>query len=313
MSTPMPIELVRDRLLNFPQDRYLYIGGFMRSVVWAAATIVLLEIIVNFRKHRLRLLPWVASLMATMVTLMTWGRGVLLTNSRANLWDSVLPTLMGITEFCLFAILAPRLFGVLDPSKGNGTQGGSQNDKLEPWHYWFFALAAHAGLASLLVWNRMHLTDVANDFDQRLQPLALKYMGWMWMDRTGAAASCVGFTIFGLVTLLLMRKRREHSERKIYSWVFAILVLISTGIYTKVILDAEDQRNQTDEFVSSVLGKGDSPSDLPVADTQPTAPARQPRRNVRIRHRHPARLRPRAHLRLARRATPWQRSLASRR
>lgn len=107
MSSTLTVDDIANRLTNFPHDRYLYIGGFMRSVAWAAGTIVLLRILRSDKKYWPRLLPWVGSFLATMVTLMTWGRGILLTNSSANVWDSVFPTLMGIVEFCLFAVLAP--------------------------------------------------------------------------------------------------------------------------------------------------------------------------------------------------------------
>src|SRR5713101_4187506 len=98
MSSQLQLSDLASRLNNFPHDRYLYIGGFMRSVAWAAGTIVLLHILRNFPKYFPRLLPWALSFVATMLTLTTWGRGILLTNSRANKWDSFFPMFMGITE-----------------------------------------------------------------------------------------------------------------------------------------------------------------------------------------------------------------------
>ena len=224
----------------------------MRSVVWAAATIVLLAILVNYNKYKLRLLPWIASLLATMVTLMTWGRGVLLTNSKADVWDSVLPTLMGITEFCLFAILAPQLFGVIAPQEDNTKQKSQSDGEIEPLRYWFFVLALHAGLAVLLVLNRIYLTDKVNDFAPELQELASEYMGWMKMDVIGAGVSCIFFIGFGIWTRYLMRQHSKFPDRKRYMRIFVVLTIIPILGYAKVIWDAESQRQQTDKVVFSL-------------------------------------------------------------
>src|SRR6266487_3856601 len=99
MSSTLTVEQLQIRLSQFPHDQYLYIGGFMRSVALAAGTLVLMEILLQFRRYGVRLLPWTVAFGAILVTLTTWGRGVLLTNSRANVFDAILPILMGITEF----------------------------------------------------------------------------------------------------------------------------------------------------------------------------------------------------------------------
>jgi hypothetical protein len=264
MSAPITVSRIVERLFSFPHDRYLYIGGFMRSVVWAAATIVLLEILVNYNKQKLRLLPWIVSLMATMVTLMTWGRGVLLTNSKADVWDSVLPTLMGITEFCLFAVLAPRLFGVVSPQVNN-EQKARSDSQIEPWHYrWFFVLAIHAGLAFFLVLNRRCLTDQVNDFTPELQDLASKYMGWLKGDLIGAGISCLAFIGFGLITRHLMRLGQKFPDRKVYVRIFVILTILPILAYSKVIYDAEDQRQQTEEAVFRLYAPEATKSPQPV-------------------------------------------------
>src|SRR6266850_4970419 len=154
MSSQLKVADLAHRLNSFPYDRYLYIGSFMRSVAWAAGTIVLLAILRNRTIYLPRLLPWIVSFLATMVTLMTWGRGVLFTNSRANLWDSILPTLMGILEFCLFAVLAPpELFGGDTSANAfdSATLLGRVFNNLNAWHFWFFVLAAHSSVAVALV------------------------------------------------------------------------------------------------------------------------------------------------------------------
>jgi hypothetical protein len=254
MSSPITVQEVAVRLGTFPHDNYLYIGGIMRSVAWAAGTIVLLKILLNFKKYGLRLLPWIASLLATVVTVTTWGRGVLLTNSRASLGDVFLPILMGITEFCLFAILFPRQD--LDDREDDADDG---DNKVKPWHFWFFAQATHALLAVLLVLNRIYNTDPVSDFDKTLQPLATEYMQWMRGDVIGASIGTVVFTLLGLLTIYFVRRSQKFPERRRrYRVIGAGLVLFPIFIYSMVIYQADKQRQRTDEFVFSHL-KSTSP------------------------------------------------------
>lgn len=242
MSSTLTVQEVAHRLGQFPHDRYLYIGGFMRSVALAAGTFVLLEIVLNYKKYRLRLLPWIAALLATMITLTTWGRGVLLTNSRANLLDAVLPTLMGIVEFCLFAILAPRL-----NKNGHDTVLGKG---VEPWHLWPFFNATHVGLAVLLVSNRIWNTDPVADYVPELQPLAREYMEWMRGDRIGAGITTLILIIVGLITLSLVRKATHNHARSQRYWrTYVVLSCVPILVYTFVIVMAEKQRQRADEYV----------------------------------------------------------------
>ncbi len=252
MSSTLTVQEVANRLSQFPHDRYLYIGGFMRSVALAAGTYVLLEILLDLKRYKLRLLPWTAALLATMITLTTWGRGVLLTNSRANLFDAVLPTLMGIAEFCLFAILAPR--------KNSDSVVLSRG--LETWHFWPFFNAAHVGLAVLLIWNRIYNTDTVKDYVPELRPLADKYMDWMRGDRIGAGVTTVILIVIGFVTLRLARKASEHPGRKRYWRTYAVLSILPIIIYINVIRMAEDQRQQTDQYVFD-LKSAPNPSPSP--------------------------------------------------
>jgi hypothetical protein len=239
MSSPITLPEVAERLINFPLDRYLYIGSIMRGIAWAAATYVLLELLINPKKYWPRLLPWFASFLATMVTLTTWGRGVLLTNSRANVWDSVLPTLMGIVEFLLFAILAPR-------------ENSDSKRDAEPWNFWFFALGTHALLAVLLVQNRISNTDILKDFEPKLQSLATEYMQWMYADRLGATIGAILFFLFGLLMVFVARRFHVFRSWKAYGILFSVLSLIPIIIYSNVVSQAESQRQRTDEVVSGL-------------------------------------------------------------
>ena len=270
MSAPITINDIVQRLTDFPHDRYLYIGGFMRSVAWAAGTLVLIQILRKPTRYFARILPWLVSLLATMVTLTTWGRGVLLTNSRANVWDSLLPTLMGIVEFCLFAILAPRpYFGgeEEEPTKDyawdwlvakypylNNVQIKSFRKNFRAWHLWFFVLAIHTLLAVFLTRNRLANMGVLVDCEPRLCCLAAKLKGWIENDRFGATMATTFSTLSGILMVLFLQKYKSaegKGKRTIFLWALLYVLLFVFPIYklSSVISDAENQRQETDNIV----------------------------------------------------------------
>lgn len=187
MPAPLSSGTVRRRLLDFPRDNYLYIGSFMRSVVLAAATLVLLDILDQPGERWPRLTLWFASLLAGLVTYTTWGRTVLLMNSRGNLWDAVFPLLMGINEFCLFGILASRM----------------TNDPLI-WRWWLIIVGSHALFSSGLAHNRIHNTRLENDFASELRQLAVEYDLWIKKNRKEAAVSARLAFVLGSFTLTVL-------------------------------------------------------------------------------------------------------------
>jgi hypothetical protein len=242
MQHALTLEELATRLKNYPHDQYLYIGGFMRAIALAAGTIVLLHLVVNSRKDWPLLLPWCGSLLATTVTLMTWGRGILLTNSQATIWDTLLPLGMGILEFCLFAVLSPTQciipgYNHEDYSVGN----------LKRWNYWFCFSAIHAALAIALVHNRIVNTHIDQDFAAPLRPLAGEYVQWMKADMMGATKGTVMLLVSGIAVLLLRRRFRRFAYA-----VAAVSTSIISIIYISVICDAERQRARTDEVAFSV-------------------------------------------------------------
>jgi hypothetical protein len=247
----------------------LYIGGFMRSVAWAAGAIVLVHILRNPERYLPRLFPWALSFIATMITLTTWGRGVLFTNSRANVWDSVYPTLMGIVEFCLFAILAPpEVFGgkSRDKPKDNDPWWQKLYANTHAWHFWFFGLAVHAGLAVKLVNNRMENTNTEIDYVPKLHSLACQYMEWMRADKIGAATGVkvsIGFGILLVVVIRLFKWIYNKESKSAWNYVvLGLLGLVYVGIFVvpasqfiPVIKEAERQRQVADEQVSQIQDK----------------------------------------------------------
>jgi len=273
MSSQLSVEQLASRLNNFPYDRYLYIGSFMRSVAWAAGTIVLLTIFRNWKTHLPRLLPWGVTFLATMVTLMTWGRGVLFTNSRASVWDSVLPTAMGVVEFCLFAILVPQVFGVDSATFDLTTRVGRFLGRFEIWHFWFFFLAAHTALAVALVHNRIINTQIPQDYEPRLVPLANEYMQWMQHDRAGAWFATKASLISAVFMILFIHTFRA-TERW---WIHLICGVLYLGLFVgpainlvQVIADSESQRQDADRQVSEMVKISTTP-----AESRPPTPARK--------------------------------------
>lgn len=255
MSSQLTVNQLAHRLHNFPYDRYLYIGSFMRSVAWAAGTIVLLSILGNGKTHVPRLLPWAVTLLATMVTLMTWGRGVLFTNSRASVWDSVLPTAMGVVEFCLFAILEPQVFGSATRAFDLSSIAGFMS-RVELWHFWFFVLAAHTAFAVALVHNRIRNTKIPDDYEPSLQPLAKEYVTWMKRDRLGAGIATVLSIVSGFLMIWMIHEFKSSHKSWIHilcGVVYAVL-FIGPGInLVKVINDAETQRQEADRQVFRMI------------------------------------------------------------
>lgn len=263
MSSQLTVEQLAARLDNFPYDRFLYIGSFMRSVAWAAGTIVFLTIIRNGKDYLPRLLPWSISLLATMVTLMTWGRGVLFTNSRASVWDSIVPISMGILEFCLFAILAPQVFGGPGATFDLTSRAGRFLGRFEIWHFWFFFLAVHSALAVGLVHNRILNTRIPDDFEPRLLPLGKEYVKWMEHDRSGAWTATKASLFLGIVMLITINFFKA-SERW---WIHLICGAIYVALFVmpainlvQVIMYAETQRQDADRQVSEIVKA--SPSSL---------------------------------------------------
>lgn len=196
-------------------------------------------------------------MLATMVTLMTWGRGVLFTNSRASVWDSLIPTFMGIVEFLLFAILVPEVFG------GPSHNAGGLWQRFEPWHFWFFLLAVHTALAVVLVHNRILNTDIPNDYEPRLLPLANQYMKWMEFDRAGAWTATIASLILGVLMVAVIQIYKSSGKwwvRLIFGAAFIALFYMPAKNLIEVIRYADAQRQEADREVSEMVNASASPA-----------------------------------------------------
>ena len=190
MAKPLSLRTVTERAENFTRDNYVFLGSVIKGFVLAAATLAGVKIFSDPRANWPQAVLLVCSFPAVIVSQVTWARGVLLTNARANIWDTVLPLWMGLMEF--------TLFGVITPDKQVSSM---------MWHSWFLILALHSLGAVGLVVNRVKLTDVEADFEEPLRELAKRYMGWMKANLIGASIGTVlSFAFWGAVANRSLRR-----------------------------------------------------------------------------------------------------------
>lgn len=239
MPAPLNREIVAERLNNYLLDNYQHIGSFMKSVIFAMGALVLFQIVTQFDNSWSRLLPWIVSLLATIVTHMSTGRGILLTNSRGNVWDSVYPLLIGIAELFLFAILSPIKGGTLELEEQSNL-----------WQWWFFVLAIHASLAVGLIHNRIVNTR-CEDFTSDLQDLACEYKTWMSESRKGALIAVVLATVFGFLTVFALPMLFDRSGTD-YAISYGLLTVLFIVIYVDIIRTADRQRQRIDQLVNPI-------------------------------------------------------------
>lgn len=231
MPLPLRKKTVFDRLQSYPLGNYLYIGSIMKGVTFAAATLVLVQLVADVPSTWSLLSPWLGSLLLTLVSYMTWGSGILLTNSRSNYLDSILPMMLGMTEIFLFVILSPL----------------ETNDL---WRWWFFVASAHALIAACLVFNRIKMTSLSDDFHPELFDLASKYRHWMSNDLKGALGGMVLAALLGVLWVIIIPTFDSGVWSKV---TYCILVVPLIVIYGAVILAADRQRNEIDRSISQLM------------------------------------------------------------
>jgi hypothetical protein len=210
---------------------YLQISGYNKGVALAAAAVVGLAILSDRDKWP-RATFWLASLMAITISYMTYGTGVLLNNDRSNVLDSIFPLAMGLVEFTLFAILL-----------------SDETKTPHLWRNWFLVIFAHAGLAVLLVANRISQTFVNEDFEPALRPLANLYVGWLRADQLGATlVALISLGCWALMTFAVW-PRWPHRAVLIQS---VLAFLLACGMLVPI-LQADKHRQEMDQFISSLV------------------------------------------------------------
>ena len=242
----MPKPLGRDdvvrRLHDHPLESYALISNVAKGIALGVGSLVLLEILGDIRSEWLRLFPWLASLASVLISYVKWTRGTLLSNARANVWDSVFPLLVGVAEFLLFGVLAVEssrfiLFGVVALEKPVSFL----------WLNWPLCLALHALTASALVHNRLRLT-LNSDFDSEMSEMGDSFKKWLRSDRLQAGIS--GLLIFAIWAANRFWVLPMYGTGTA-GGVVAVLGFLSFIGAWKPVSEANQQRDEIDKFVSA--------------------------------------------------------------
>jgi|GEM_PF-3470714 len=245
MPRPVSQADLISRLHDYPKDNYLFIGSVIKGVAVGFAGLVLLQIVSSPLSEWIKLGPWIASVVVILVSYMTWGRGVILTNARANVWDTVFPLSMGIVEIFLFAML-------LDNKDHPDVQSQLVID-------WLAVVGIHTLLAVGLVLNRLRLTDVDKDFTSNLKSLATQYRHWMWGDVIGASVvalvavcSCLyeHWRIYKQCPSSFWVLQGISTLPKSFWKVHSLTALGFAGVLWGVVLKANKERNAIDKYVT---------------------------------------------------------------
>jgi hypothetical protein len=163
---------------------------------------------------------------------MTWGRGILVTNARANAADALFPLLMGIAEFMLFAVLIQNL-----------PDGHSAL-----WLNWSLILAVPLTL------NRWWNSRVKEYFekDQEVQQVGVDMEKWILSDTFGA-------TLMGLLALGAWKWVQSDVKNPMFgisaaalqAWLAGVFIVILLVVITK----ASAERNKLDAKISEIILK----------------------------------------------------------
>jgi hypothetical protein len=249
MPRPVTADNVSARMHDYASGNYLFVGNVIKGIALTTAAALLLDIIAELPSSWIILLPWITSMTAALVTHMTWSRGMILTNSRANLLDVVFPILAGMFEFLLFAIFIPN----------NGLAIlALQRSQSNLWLNWFGCLAAQMFLGGLIAHNRLQQSKENVDF-QGLDDLAKKYRLWMKNDRLGALTLSTCALLAWTVTRYVLCRYGLARAGKIQaaaSVLFTIVLVI-------VLIGADSQRQEIDDYVTQI-DRSDSGSLTPT-------------------------------------------------
>lgn len=222
---------VAERLHNYSRDNYLFIGATIKAIALGAATFVVIPILIDFNNCWPKFVLWFVSLMSINVSYVTWGRGLLLTNSRSNLLDHILPAVMGIFEFALFGVLDDKL-----------------NEKTPTlWHWWFLVISLQCLIASWLVWNRINLFK-KDDFDQPLKSLAKRFQRWLEEDRRGA-------TLIGLISAIFLNILKMFENSQEYNLLCTLFALTLALFFKKPLVNADKQRQLIEGLINRLVKK----------------------------------------------------------
>jgi hypothetical protein len=240
---PLTSKEVADRLRDYSRENYLLLANVIKGVVLASATVTAIHVLTDLPHNWQKITAFACSGAAAFISYITWTRGVLLSNSRSNTRDVVLTFVMGGSEVLLFSFLC--------------TDCGFP----APWHFWFFVLAAHSGLAVLLVKNRIRNTR-PDDFDQELLELVHDdFVHWMKDDILGASIGTGISVLAGCLICLFWWKAGQRIffipiGQHLGNWAFLVLPLLPFSALISHTKRVTRQLWELDEKVSQALRGG---------------------------------------------------------
>lgn len=202
--------LVAERIVNFTHDSYVYTYGLIQSVALGAAA------------FWPRLSFWCASMFALLVTSSTTARGVIITGDQYNLFDTILPIALGLSEFLLFTVLQPHIPGL--------------------WLCWYLAFGLFALCAAAITLNRLSMAR-KEEFDPSLEKLPEMYMSWLKKDWEEAARVGVIFVVSGVIAIWILPR---------YNWMVpwhTIVGFMTTLFMFRVIQQTEKQRSDVAKYI----------------------------------------------------------------
>jgi hypothetical protein len=234
MPLPLTSKDVSSRLRDYSKENYQSISAIMKGVALSVGAVVVLQIAASPGSEWVRVVPWLTSFAALLVSYVTWSRGVILVNSRANLFDNTLPFLMGTAEFALFSVLYKS----------------SDTDASTAWLSWLLCLSVHSLFGAMIVDHRLRITSISRDYERKLRPLASRLEDWLRRDRFGALLAAEAAFALWLAERYLLFPGHNQSYCGAVQSLIAVPFLIGLII---VASKADKQRKEIDLFVSQLI------------------------------------------------------------
>ena len=178
-----------ERIRDHTKEAYLLIYNVMKGIALANAAYTLACMLTK-RPYWPAYILWGASMSALLVSHLTTMTGILLSTSRRNPFDTVLPFALSITEFLLFSTLQPEV---------------RNHIVIVTWRSWYLAYGAWSLTACLLILNRVLQTKVSDvdPADRPLSELMCSFKKKLWENLCVAGVLALLSLGFGLLLGIL--------------------------------------------------------------------------------------------------------------
>jgi hypothetical protein len=197
------------------KEAYLLTYNVMKGVALANAAYTLSHMITD-GVHWSAYILWCASLSALLVSHSTTMTGILLSTSRRNPLDSILPFALSVAEFLLFSTLF--------------TPGPKFGDVSPVWRVWYTTYGAWSLTACFLILNRVLQTKISDvdPQDRPLLELMSSFRKTLWANF--CAAGVLG-GVWLVVGVLL--KRLPLIAPKVHGFLGGFVLLTMAGVLMK--------------------------------------------------------------------------------